>query len=186
MTKQQPNIFFTADTHFGHANIIKYCSRPYKTVYDMNVDLIDRWNSKVKKEDIVYHLGDFAFMQPDDIVSLRKQLNGTIHLIYGNHDKNVINTKGIFESIQPRKELYINCDDEKLYFVLDHYAMRVWNKSHHGAIHLYGHSHGTLVDDPSSRSMDVGVDTNNYFPYALSDVLLHMYKKVYKPVDHHD
>ncbi len=35
--------------------------------------------------------------------------------------------------------------------VICHYAMRVWNRSHHGAWHLYGHSHGNLPDTPTSR-----------------------------------
>jgi len=49
----------------------------------------------------------------------------------------------------------------------------------------YGHSHGTLPDDPNARSMDVGVDCNDYAPFALDDILLKMYRKAFKPVDHH-
>lgn len=54
------DIWFTSDTHFGHANIIKYCNRPYKDTEEMNADLIKRWNSTVGKDDLVWHLGDFS------------------------------------------------------------------------------------------------------------------------------
>lgn len=67
--------------------------------------------------------------------------------------------------------------------MLSHYAMRVWNKSHHQSIHLYGHSHGTLPG--FGRSMDVGVDTNNLYPYHLDEIIDRM-KNVRTPVvDHH-
>lgn len=80
--------FFTSDTHFGHSNIIRYCNRPYNSVEEMDEDLIKRWNAIVKKDDIVYHLGDFSFyMTKEKVSSIVRRLNGTIYLIKGNHDK---------------------------------------------------------------------------------------------------
>jgi calcineurin-like phosphoesterase family protein len=63
--------------------------------------------------------------------------------------------------------------------------MRVWNKSHHGAWHLYGHSHGTLPDDPNALSFDCGVDCHNYTPISFEQVEAIMAKKTFKPIDHH-
>jgi calcineurin-like phosphoesterase family protein len=74
--------WITSDTHFGHANIIKYCARPFNLVQDMDEVLINNWNSLIKPEDTVYHLGDVSF-RPDNYV---EKLNGKIILIYGNHD----------------------------------------------------------------------------------------------------
>ena len=54
------DIYFTADTHFNHENILDYCRRPYNNIQEMNEALVENWNKTVKKEDTVYHLGDFS------------------------------------------------------------------------------------------------------------------------------
>ena len=54
--------------------------------------------------------------------------------------------------------------------VLFHYAIREWNASHHGTYHLYGHSHGTLPDNPKSLSFDVGVDCHDFYPLSYQEV----------------
>jgi len=63
--------------------------------------------------------------------------------------------------------------------------MRVWNKSHHGALNLYGHSHGSLPDDPHALAIDVGVDCHNFTPISFEQVKKIMSKKTFKPIDHH-
>jgi calcineurin-like phosphoesterase family protein len=86
-------IFFTADSHFWHRNIVDYCDRPYRTldgqpdVMAMNKGMVENWNKLVGPKDIVYHLGDFGFGPPAKLIEARKQLNGKIILIKGNHDK---------------------------------------------------------------------------------------------------
>ena len=92
------NTWFTSDTHFGHANIIKYSGRPFKTLDEMNKELIRRWNERVKSEDLVYFLGDFCFKNSSGgkvgegtttkYDEFRSQLNGDIVFIKGNHDYN--------------------------------------------------------------------------------------------------
>ena len=82
------NTFITADTHFGHANIIKYTNRPFKSVSDMNFAMIRNWNKTVKPEDTIFHLGDFAFYSKIDAGKLLSKLNGKRKiLIIGNHDR---------------------------------------------------------------------------------------------------
>lgn len=77
------------DTHFDHSNIIGYCNRPFETVDEMNMTMIDNWNSVVSPEDIVYHLGDFSFGKGsrENIATIREMLNGHVFLIKGNHDR---------------------------------------------------------------------------------------------------
>jgi len=68
-------VFFTSDTHFNHVNIIKYCSRPFSSVEEMNREMIARWNSVVGPEDTVFHLGDFAMGYSTEWPSFLSQLN---------------------------------------------------------------------------------------------------------------
>jgi calcineurin-like phosphoesterase family protein len=153
-------IFFTSDTHLGHANIIKYCHRPFSSVEEMDGTIIKNWNSVVSEQDLVYHLGDFAFRQHH---SYRKQLNGEIIFIEGNHDK--VTGPGLFKEVHKLLRIKINEYD----ITLCHFAMRVWNKSHFNSWHLYGHSHGGLP--PEGKSWDVGVDNNNFTPLSLDQVV---------------
>lgn len=183
-------IFFTSDTHFYHDNIITFCERPFADVTEMNEALIRRWNEKVKRGDLVYHLGDFALKcSVQEANAVLDQLNGQIILIRGNHDSVAEQVKHRFAAIKDYDEIKVNDEEAphngKRKIVLLHYAMRVWHSSHHGAWHLYGHSHGTLPDDPQSLSFDVGVDCWNFTPLSYAEVKAVMAQKSFSPVDHH-
>lgn len=175
------NAFFTADHHFGHANIIKYSKRPFSSLDEMDETMLSRWNEIIKPNDIVYHLGDLSFFNLNNQSRvLLERLNGVIFYIRGNHDK--FNSKiPRFEWVRDFAEIKIG--GQKI--TLCHYAMRVWNCSHHGAWHLYGHSHGSLPDDPNSLSFDVGVDCWDFYPVSFEQVAERMKQKTFKPVDHH-
>lgn len=79
-------IYFIADTHFNYRNIIEYCNRPFKDTNEMNEYIIQKWNSVVKENDIVYHLGDVGFGTTEMLKELVSRLNGTKILLRGNHD----------------------------------------------------------------------------------------------------
>ena len=170
------NIFFTADTHFNHGNIIKYCNRPFSDSKEMDEVLIENWNRVVKTTDTVYHLGDFGFLRtPEAVFSYRKKLNGAIVLIVGSHDRRSVMQSSLgFLRIFDLYTLRTSAND----IVLCHWAMRTWHKSYHGSWHLYGHSHGRLADFPDSLSMDVGVDVCNYTPMSLDEVSAKLSAKV--------
>jgi len=154
-------VFFTADTHFNHGQIIEYCDRPFSSVKVMNEALIARWNSRVGKKDFIYHLGDFGFGDGEEIV---RQLNGFKVLILGSHDREEKWMAGHFIQVTQIKELRV--DGQTI--IMSHCAMRMWEKKHYGAWHLYGHSHGTI---PSfGKSFDVGVDTHDFYPYSWDEV----------------
>ena len=159
-------IFFTADQHFSHEKIIQYCNRPFQNLEEMHQVLIERWNSKIQANDEVYILGDFAFGNPIEFIS---SLNGKKHLIAGSHDafpKNVVEEH--FESVSKYKEIRF----EKRIFILSHCPIRCWEHSQDGSIHLFGHEHGRI--DTYNLSMDVGVDTHDFFPYSMPEILVAM------------
>jgi len=185
----KPSVFFSSDHHFFHANIIKYANRPFADIEEMNFELISRHNKAVSNNDAIYFIGDFCFSTNISVITnIIRQLNGEKHFICGNHDGIMQHgeIKRLFKtfSTSPHKE--INIQDElepsgKKSITLCHYAMRVWNKSHYGAYHLYGHSHGNLPDDPNSLSLDIGVDCFNYAPISYTQIKQLMKAKTWTP-----
>jgi calcineurin-like phosphoesterase family protein len=183
--------YITSDTHFGHKNILEYSDRPFSDVNEMDEYMIDSWNSVVSPQDIVFHLGDFAFLRPNRVIEILSRLSGTIYFVYGNHDRVMRNPIVTDYSKQTKKIRYaadvFECKYKKDYLFMSHYAHRIWNRSHRGSIHFYGHSHGSIAS--LGRSMDVGVDSkdmdSNYAPFLLDDVIEFTKLKPVHKVDHH-
>lgn len=79
-------VWFTADTHFGHRNILTLGSgRPFSTIEEHDEALVERWNEVVRPQDTVWHLGDVALSLPH-VERCVPQLNGHKYLVAGNHD----------------------------------------------------------------------------------------------------
>lgn len=185
-------VFFTSDTHFFHKNICRYSGRPFDSVEDMNEALIERWNTCVGRADLVYHLGDVAFAKASVVEPLLNRLNGKIILIPGNHDSADVQKLSRWEDVQKLMEVSINGK----HITLCHYRMMVWNKSHHGSLHLHGHSHsgtggkphpiGTGIP-PTNQCLDVGVDCWDYYPVTLTEIMERMATyPSFRSKDHHE
>lgn len=164
-------LWFTSDTHFGHAAIIKHCKRPWIDSMSMDADLIKIWNKLISPDDVVYHLGDFScnrkdWREDEDILS---QLNGEKHLILGNHDNYDNAKKCSWVRVYDDLTLKLQHNDQYIKMILTHFPLREWDSFYYGAYHLYGHVHNTMPD--YCRSMDVGIDTNQYMPYTLDQVI---------------
>jgi calcineurin-like phosphoesterase family protein len=186
------NYWFTSDLHLNHNKIIEYAKRPFPDVFTMNREIITRWNGRVKEEDDVYILGDVGMGDKAEVVEMLYELHGNIFLVPGNHDVGLMSIQRFrdrFVWIRSLAEISIPTDpaDKKKHqrITLCHYAMKVWNKSHHGAWQLYGHSHGNLRDDPHSRQLDVGVDCWDFYPASFAQIQVEMDRKEWKPIDHH-
>lgn len=164
------NVWFTADLHFGHDNVINYCNRPFSFVEDMDEALIANWNSRVKPQDFVFCVGDFGFGSKESLKKIFNQLQGQKCLIKGNHDKEALSLG--WQWVKDYYELSLKDFDKKI--ILSHYAMRVWNGSYRGSLMLYGHSHGKLPGN--TQSTDVGVDCWDYAPCNLDQILDRMSK----------
>ena len=159
--------WITSDQHFGHANIIKHCSRPFSSVEEMDEKLISNWNESVGPRDTVYHLGDIIFRSAKAPETYLNRLNGRIHLIRGNHDTKTIKCCAYrFASIC--EILIYRMERQKV--ILCHYAIRQWEGKHLGTWHLYGHAHGTLP--PLGLSFDVGVDVHDFLPWSWPEIKL--------------
>jgi calcineurin-like phosphoesterase family protein len=162
-------VFFTSDTHFGHAGALALYRRPFASVAAMDAAIVQRWNDAVGRHDHVWHLGDFAIGPSEARMNeLLEQLHGHKHLVAGNNDSAI--TKGLagWTSVQPYAELEI-CGR---LVVLCHYAFRTWRDMSKGAVNLHGHSHGRLK--PLPRQIDVGVDVWDFRPQTLECMLVRM------------
>lgn len=164
------NIWFTSDEHYHHANVIKYCNRPFSSVEEMDEEIVKRHNEVVKFGDLVYHLGDLQFGKWKESLPFLSRLTGTHFLIIGNHDPGLLVIQGTLQ----RWSFQYRILELKLaghFFTLSHYPLESWYASFHGGLHLHGHCHGTIPFDPLKRRLDVGVDPNNFTPIHLDEVL---------------
>ena len=152
---------YVSDTHFSHPRILQMSGRPFGDIAEHDETLIRNWNAIVGSDDIVFHLGDFAFGlgDVDRTRALFFRLNGRKRLILGNHD---IDRRGNLHrgladlpwDARPTPACETTDESKRVY--LCHYASRVWPGMHHGSYHFFGHSHGKLPG--IGRSRDVGVD----------------------------
>lgn len=160
-------VFFTSDTHFGHARTLAVRKRPFASLEEMDETMIARWNAAVGEDDEVYHLGDFASLGTDGLGPILDRLSGRIHLILGNNDDaDAIAGARRFVSVAEMRELTL----EGRRIFLCHYPMRDWPNAWRGAWHLFGHVHGRLDREPLGLSLDVGVDSHGYAPVSFASV----------------
>lgn len=156
-------VFVTADPHFDHENIIKYCDRPFINREQMNHVLTKNWNSVVSDEDIVYVIGDFTLSSKKERVrEILSLLKGRKFLVMGNHD---------YMSVAD----YIDAGFEKVYdeaiiinefIILSHYPM--FMTYHMPYFNVYGHVHNHPEHkDMTERTWCVSVERTNYTPVEL-------------------
>ncbi len=140
-------MYFIADLHFGHKNIISYDGRPFTDVEEMAAVLIQNWNETVLDEDEVYVLGDLGFSTPAQLAVIFQQLSGRKHWIIGNHDQRLLSHQGL-RSQFCEVAFYLEVPfepDRKI--VLSHYPVACFNGHLHNWIHFYGHVHQSFEED---------------------------------------
>lgn len=158
-------IWFTADFHFGHNNIISYCNRPFKTTTEMNNILIKNYNKIVGKNDIVYILGDLSFLNTPSTTEIVKHLNGFKFLIKGNHDHktNAGYRKMGFNEVYD-KPIILN--DR---YILSHEPVFDDEYVDIRFINIYGHLHNNAVNEFANKYC-VSVEKTDYKPISLEQI----------------
>lgn len=166
--------WFSADYHLGHDNIRKYANRPFKTLEEMNTHLILNHNSRIKMDDTVYFLGDFCFRNSPGgkkgegtghrAEYYKKQLNGNIVFIKGNHDRN--------NSLK-------TCLEKAIIRFGGQQICLIHNPAHvdyRYALHFCGHVHGAwkfkrfYKEDKFTDMINVGCDVWNYRPVLFEEI----------------
>lgn len=174
-------IWFSSDYHFNHDKIRAYENRPFSSVDEMNNEIIRRHNERVKKEDLVYFLGDLGFYASKqkefrgegmnrNVIELLEQMNGNFVRLAGNHCKRsnkthipthriVLSHGGIFINLVHRPQDTV-IEDEQHYYPLT----------------IHGHVHGAYKTKEIENNkivllINVSVETHNYYPYSFDEIM---------------
>jgi hypothetical protein len=182
------NVWFTADTHFGHLKIPLYARREFcldkgelakanaiwqdghrnsdwspsaESVARMDEKLIENINSCVGRDDILWHLGDFCWNKSGSAAAAARYLEriNCRNVFLVAGNHDAPEMRGSFPACYEYREIKV----QSKIVILSHYAHCFWNRSHYGSWMLYGHAHGSAeewmdVNMPGRLSMDVGVD----------------------------
>lgn len=175
-------IYYIADLHFGHKNVIRFDNRPFPDTENMDEYLIQAWNGRVAEDDTVYVLGDAFWKNEEGSVNIMHRLNGHKHLIKGNHDRVHGRLRFHWESISD----YAEINDNGRFVILSHYPILFYKNQHYGSIMLYGHVHNTrewqLIEKWKQELLETGIpcrlmnvgcmmDYMAYTPRTLDEIL---------------
>ena len=166
-------VFFISDTHFDHENIIKYEDRPFKSIEEMNKQIIKNWNNTVKKNDKIFILGDFAFGNKERIREIISGLNGYKALVIGNHDmypESFWREAGMFE-VSKYPIIY------KDFWILSHNPLYMNDSMPYCNIH--GHIHSRKME--GNKYFNVSVECIDYKPILFEDIKKHIMKQEKQP-----
>ena len=190
-TEEPGKIYFMSDLHYNHENVIRYDSRPFKTVQEMN-DYIIRILKSTSEEDVIFDLGDMFWNTSEyEIKNILDQIPcKNIYKIMGNHDR-----YGFYQcQSQLARNFKIVCDildvsirhQEIDYMVtMSHYPLVSWNHKSHGSLMIHGHTHSNL-DEFNNLSTDLRVDVgfnselakkSKTFLVPFEDIVNHFNKK---------
>ena len=183
MEKIRQKIWFIADVHFSHIGSVHFhperLIEPGMTLDEFAEDkhiamakydewLIEKWNSKISRQDTVYILGDFCLGNKERTQYILSRLKGKKFLIRGNHDKSCNGLENYFEWVGDIKEAKFTnnqfkfIDPEETFCVeMCHYPLLTWNRRPHGTCMIHGHVHGALDnfnEQSNALRVDVGLD----------------------------
>ncbi len=172
---------YTSDFHGWHNNIIKYSNRPFGSVDEMNITLLDNLRGCFNpEEDTLYYLGDLSFGNYakvkwffDQVMEITK---GKVIWIMGNHDEHL---KKILKENNIKYYQYLEIRDGNYDLVLCHYPMEDWNGcgNHHGkeglsgSYMIHGHCHKDLPSSKGTRRIDCGVDVLGFRPHTIHEIV---------------
>lgn len=179
-------VWFTSDTHFYHENILRFCSRPFRDITEMNGTLVKNWNATVPPDGVVFHLGDFAFGGSQEWNDILSRLNGEIYLILGNHDMKQVKQGFMKRFEHVTQQMTIRVGGQSI--ILNHNPFLAYGGAYRDVWQLFGHVHsgplsGKGMDGEQNRGKDlprlgmlfpnqydVGVDNNDFRPVSFEEV----------------
>jgi len=159
--------FFIGDTHFGHGNILKFeaQNRPFSNLSDMHEAMVERWNSVVNPDDLVWHLGDVVFGAQN--LWIVNRLNGRKNLVMGNHDHFHADVyKKYFQKIVGCATISPTKDHR---WILTHIPVHPYQLESRFTHNIHGHMHSKALED--NRYINVSCERNYLTPMLLEDII---------------
>lgn len=176
--------YITSDTHFGHANILKFepTARPFKNVDEMNEAMVREWNNVVSPDDTVWHLGD-VFFGSESNLDYVKRLNGEKKLLLGNHDNNIPTQRYLDAGfVSTHSIVKVKVAGTKMW--LTHAPIHPGEFNHGLTNNIHGHTHSRLVLDKNGhideRYINVCVEHTQMRPILLEDIMKHQKEVIQK------
>lgn len=174
-------IYYISDTHFRDQAIFNKCKRPFKSLLEMEKTIIEKWNNKVKKDDVVYVLGDISKDDDESSIKIFNKLNGIKHLIVGNHDHLIldeIKNSKIFETV---KFIDLIIDNDRKVCIC-HYPLMDWMEFNRQGVLVYGHIHNKTAKNGNPYKLmkefysnlpayNCGVDVCGFEPRTLDELI---------------
>ncbi len=189
--------FLTSDQHYGHPKVLTLGrGRPFNSLAEMENYLVREHNKRVKPQDEVFHLGDFAYKTTkEEAKRILKRLNGIHYLCMGNHDFTAAEMLEIgFKDVFENRWIWL-CDyrdGRKWKVFLSHYPyfpslwyrFKCWKNGWHwdnrylhkrivdcGQWLLFGHTHQAKPMHGKKRCINIGVDANNFAPVSEKELI---------------
>ncbi len=160
------DFYVTSDTWFGREQILQIANRKYNSIEEMNKSLIKEWNKTVGKNDIVFHLGNFAW-DPHTAEQVLKKLNGTIYFLMGTADDALNDVHEQFKNVVIIEDQIVHLPLHDT--VISHYPLRDWGGKESGTLHVHGHSlFNNLTDLKAEKRFNVCCDHWGFRPIKLS------------------
>jgi calcineurin-like phosphoesterase family protein len=165
MKKQESKFFVTSDTFFGRVN--KAAERGFATVEEMDEALVENWNAKVGKDDVVVHLGNFAWT-PNHVEEILERLNGTIIFLLGDRDQALAKVAEVNEDIKLQQEQILTHDN----VILSHWPLEIWPGKDKDFYHFHGHAEpGLRTDIKLMKRVNACCDHWSLAPIEIKDTI---------------
>ena len=165
--KELKDFYVTSDTWFGRNQILQIAHRKtFKNVEEMNQRIINKWNSCVGKNDIVFHLGNFAW-DPDTAEKVLKKLNGRMYFLLGSADEALVEVYEKFKNVTIIEDQIIVLPLHDV--VLSHFPLLMWAGKESGTLHIHGHATFNHPTDLTiERRVNICTDHWGYKPIKIS------------------
>jgi calcineurin-like phosphoesterase family protein len=165
--KELADFYITSDTWFGRNQILQIANRrDFKTCLEMDKYIISQWNKCVGKNDVVFHLGNFAW-DPNTAQRVLKKLNGKIYFLVGSADEALLEVYEEFKNVTIIEDQIVTLPLHDV--VLSHYPLLMWAGKESGTLHVHGHAvYNHPTDLTAERRVNICTDHWGMKPIKIS------------------